>query len=85
LSELETEPGDEAPHGVEVPHDQLAGDTLRELIESFVNREGTDYGLRERSLEQKVADVMRQLENGEAVIVFDAQDESINILPSSER
>ena len=71
--------------GVEVPHDQLSPETLRQLIESYVNREGTDYGLRERTLEQKVADVLRQLENGEAVIVFDAEGESINIVPSSER
>ncbi len=71
--------------GVEVPHDQLNPDTLRELVESFVNREGTDYGLRERTLEQKVADVNRQLENGEAVIVFDAKDQSIQIVASTDR
>ena len=76
---------DRSEDGVVVPHDQLSPDTLRELIESFVNREGTDYGLRERTLEQKVTDVMRQLENGEAVIVFDAKDESIQIVGSSDR
>jgi uncharacterized protein YheU (UPF0270 family) len=68
--------------GVEVPHDQLSANALRELIESFVNREGTDYGLQERTLEQKVADVLRQLENGEAVIVFEPEDESISIRPT---
>lgn len=76
---------DHSEDGVEVSHDQLSPDALRSLIESYVNREGTDYGLRERTLEQKVADVIRQLENGEAVIVFDAQDESINIVASNER
>ena len=70
--------------GVAVPHDQLRPETLRDLIESFVNREGTDYGWSEKSLEQKVADVRRQLENGEAVIVFDEDDETINIVSSSE-
>ena len=77
-----SDPGED---GVEVPHGQIRAETLRELVESFVNREGTDYGLHERSLEQKVADVMRQLENGEAVIVFDAESESISIVPSSHR
>jgi uncharacterized protein YheU (UPF0270 family) len=71
-----------APTGVEVPHDQLPPETLRQLIESFVHREGTDYGLRESTLERKVADVMRQLDNGEAVIVFDPGDESINVVPA---
>jgi uncharacterized protein YheU (UPF0270 family) len=79
-------PGSEgAPHTepVEIPYEQLAADVLRSLVESFIHREGTDYGLRESTLEQKVADVMRQLENGEAVITFDAEDESVTIVPTS--
>ncbi|SUH86409.1 Uncharacterised protein family (UPF0270) [Salmonella enterica subsp. enterica serovar Typhimurium] len=40
-----------------IPWQGLAPDTLDNLIESFVLREGTDYGEHERSLEQKVADV----------------------------
>ena len=43
-------------------------------------REGTDYGEREVSLDQKVAHVLRQLERGEAHIVFDAVLESIDIV-----
>jgi len=76
---------DEVTEGVEIPHERLSAATLEQVIESFVNREGTDYGLRERSLEQKVRDVTRQLENGEAVIVFDPEDESLNIVPSTDR
>ncbi|WP_460549631.1 YheU family protein, partial [Geodermatophilus aquaeductus] len=44
-----------------IPWQDLAPETLDSLIESFVLREGTDYGEHERSLEQKVADVRRQL------------------------
>lgn len=76
---------DEIAAGVEIPHERLSAATLEQVIESFVNREGTDYGLRERSLEQKVRDVVQQLENGEAVIVFDPEDESLNIVPSADR
>ena len=68
---------------VEVPHTELAPETLRAVIESFVLREGTDYGERQVSLESKVADVMRQLERREAVIVFDPLTESIAILPAT--
>lgn len=50
-----------------IPWQELATDTLNSLIESFVLREGTDYGEHERSLEQKVEDVRRQLKNGEVV------------------
>ena len=68
----------DAPAFVEVPLDALGDAVLAALIESFVGREGTDYGLEERSLEEKVADVRRQLERGEARIVFDPQTESVN-------
>jgi len=70
------EPGDP----VEVPHTLLSPDALRGLIESFVLREGTDYGDREFTHEQKVAQVMAQLENGDARIVFDPETESVTLL-----
>ena len=63
-----------------VPHTELSPDLLRSVLESFVLREGTDYGEREVSLDSKVASVVRQLERGEAQIVFDPQSESIDIV-----
>jgi uncharacterized protein YheU (UPF0270 family) len=70
-----------------VPHTALAEELLRAVIESFVLREGTDYGEQEFSLDQKVAKVVRQLERGEAQIVFDPDTESVAIVvvPSSAR
>ena len=65
-----------------VPHTELAAATLRAVIESFVLREGTDYGERELSLERKVALVMRQLERGEAQILFDPDTQSVTIAPA---
>jgi uncharacterized protein YheU (UPF0270 family) len=70
----------EKPEPVVIPHDALSAEALRGVLESFVLREGTDYGERELSLEQKVAQVLRQLERGEAEIVFDAVLESIDIV-----
>lgn len=71
-----------APEGgpVEVPHAELAPQTLRAVIESFVLREGTDYGERDATFESKVADVRRQLERREAVIVYDPQSDSVDIV-----
>lgn len=66
---------------VVVPHAQLAPDLLRAVIESFVLREGTDYGEREFSLDQKVQRVVRQLERGEAQIMFDPDTDSVAIVP----
>lgn len=73
-----------APAGVVIPPEQLDAETLRGLVESFVNREGTDYGERERELEEKVEDVLAQLRSGEAVILFDPETESINLVPAAE-
>jgi uncharacterized protein YheU (UPF0270 family) len=70
----------EAPEPVVVPYSELAADLLHAVIESFVLREGTDYGEKEFSLEEKVARVMRQLKKGDAKIVFDPQSESVTIL-----
>lgn len=62
-----------------IPWQDLPPETLDNLIESFVLREGTDYGEQERSLAQKVADVKRQLQSGEAVLVWSELHETVNI------
>jgi uncharacterized protein YheU (UPF0270 family) len=67
---------------VEVPPELLADDVLRAVIESFVLREGTDYGARERTLAEKVENVRALLERGEARIVFDPASGSVTILPA---
>ena len=63
-----------------VPYTELSEDALRGVLESFVLREGTEYGERDVSLDQKVAQVTRQLQRGEAQIVFDPETESIDIV-----
>ena len=67
-----------------IPWQDLDPDTLYSLIESFVLREGTDYGEHERSLEQKVADVKHQLQTGEAVLVWSELHETVNIMPRTQ-
>ena len=66
--------------GIELSPEDLSPEALRGLIEEFVSREGTDYGHQDRSLESKVAAVLRQLESGEARIVFDLASESASIV-----
>ena len=65
------------PPPVEIPCDQLSADALRGVVESFVLREGTDYGDREVPFEAKVEQVLRQLRRGEAQILFDPSTESV--------
>jgi uncharacterized protein YheU (UPF0270 family) len=73
------DPDEERPPPVNVPHAELSADALRGVIESFVLREGTDYGHLDVAFETKIAQVLRQLERGEAGIIFDPLTESIDI------
>jgi uncharacterized protein YheU (UPF0270 family) len=70
-----------SPEFVWVPYAELSPELLRAVVESFVLREGTDYGEKELPLDDKVARMMAQLKRGEASIVFDPQTESVTILP----
>ena len=63
-----------------VPHTELSAEALTGVIESFVLREGTDYGERDVPFETKVMQVRRQLERREAQIMFDPNTESIDIV-----
>lgn len=63
-----------------VPHRELSAAALRGVLEAFVLREGTDYGEVEASFEEKVQQVLRQIERGEASIVFDAASETVGIV-----
>jgi uncharacterized protein YheU (UPF0270 family) len=65
---------------MEIPHQQLSPEALQTLVEEFVSRDGTDYGNVEISLEEKTAQVIRMLDKGDIVIVFDAATESCTIV-----
>jgi uncharacterized protein YheU (UPF0270 family) len=66
---------------VVVPIDRLSREALDGLAEEFVTRDGTDYGEREDTLDEKKNAVIRQLDRGEIVIVFDSESETANIVP----
>ncbi|WP_226668914.1 YheU family protein [Microbulbifer aggregans] len=63
-----------------IPHRQLDPATLQNLLEEYATRDGTDYGEREVSLEDKVASLRRQLESKHIVIWFEPGEESVNIV-----
>jgi len=70
----------ERPVAVAVPYTELSVEALRGVVESFVLREGTDYGEQDVSHETKIVEVMRQLQRGEAEIRFDPSDSSVTIV-----
>ncbi len=70
---------------MEIPFRELQAETLTAIIEEFISREGTDYGLHESSLEQKVMQVMRQLERGDVVVTFDPESQSCDLHAVADR
>ncbi len=69
---------------MEVPAANLAPETLRAIIESYIVREGTDYGEADYSLDNKVDQVKRQLERGEVLLMWDEVLESCNLITKAQ-
>jgi uncharacterized protein YheU (UPF0270 family) len=65
---------------IEIPLDHLSDELLNSVVEEYITREGTDYGLVEFSLEQKVAQVKKQLSAGHVIIVYDPVSESCTLI-----
>jgi len=72
--------GDQQEKGVEVPYEQINPDTLRKMIQEFVTRDGNDWGEAGGTIEDKVAQVMQQLRNRKAKVVFDLKSQTANIV-----
>ncbi len=69
---------------IKIPPDRLAPEVLQSLIESYITREGTDYGTIELSLEEKVQSLMPSIRSGEVVITFDQETESVSLMNQSD-
>lgn len=63
-----------------VPWRDIDAATLDNLIEEFVTRDGTDYGDREIATATKVEQVRRQLQRGDAAVVFDEVTETVSLM-----
>ena len=66
--------------GVEIPFEQINPDTLRNMIAEFVTREWADLGDSDYTLDDKITQVLKQLQDNRAKVVFDITSESWNIV-----
>lgn len=67
-----------------IPWQEIAPETLENLIKEFILREGTDYGLQETSLETKIKQVHQQLKSGSIAIVYSELHETVDIKSINE-
>lgn len=66
---------------IDVPLDRINPDTLRNLVEAFVTRDWSELSDAGYSLDDKVGQVFRQLQDNRARVVFDLTTGTCNIVP----
>lgn len=69
---------------VEIPVEALSSEALEGIIDSFILREGTDYGAQEASYMTRLDQVRRQIDKGEVKIVFDPNEESVTLMTRAQ-
>ena len=69
---------------VKIPLGELSSEALEGVIEEFVMREGTDYGHRDYTLDEKRTRVLRALQTGAAVITFEPDSGSTSIVMNED-
>ena len=62
-----------------IPWQELEPATLNNVLDSFILREGTDYGEKELSLEEKRERLLAQLKADKVVIVWSELHHSLDI------
>ena len=73
---------DSAEEGVEIPLERIDPEILLALLADFVSREWSELSGADFTLEQKIEQVLQQLESGQARILFDLTSGSWNIVPT---
>lgn len=68
-----------------VPPGSIPADTLDRMLADFATRDGTFIGDGpEPSLEEKVSALRSRLQKGELLLTFDAESESLSIVPKDQ-
>lgn len=67
-----------------VPFQRLETDVLQALLEDYSTRDGTDYGERELTTQEKVERLQRQLSAGDLQILYDADSEQWDLVPEAQ-
>ena len=65
---------------IEVPTSRLDAEVLESLLEEFASRDGTDYGARELTLEEKVGNLRSQLASAELQLLFHTESEQWDLV-----
>ncbi len=67
-----------------IPYSELDTATLNSLIQSFILREGTDYGDNEVSLDKKTEQILEQIYSKKIIIVYSELHETCDLVPANQ-
>lgn len=67
-----------------IPWQNIEENTLINIVDSFILREGTDYGATELSLEQKRQRLLSSIKQGSVIIVWSELHETIDLKNKGE-
>lgn len=69
---------------IQISAADLSSEALRGIIESFILREGTDYGSHEAIFETKFKQIKSQIDRGDVIIAFDPNTETVGLLTKTQ-
>ncbi len=67
-----------------IPCDSLESDTLVNILEDIVTRDGTDYGDYHVTLEQKCQQAIKMIQDKQAFLIFDTESETIKLIDKDQ-
>jgi uncharacterized protein YheU (UPF0270 family) len=69
---------------VKIPYNQLSPEALEGLITQFISRDGNDSGNVDAAFEKKLEGVKNRLKSGKALILYDPETQSCNIVSKDD-
>ena len=67
---------------MDIPYTEISEEALKAIIQEYITREGTEYGIKEYSFEQKIEQIKQQLLKGDIKINFDDETQTCNLIPN---
>jgi uncharacterized protein YheU (UPF0270 family) len=67
-----------------IPYKKLSEEALQSLIEDFVTRDGTDYGMVEMSMQEKSAYLLALLKKGDLLITYNDELQSCGLVTKEQ-
>ena len=66
---------------IEINHTLLSSDALNNLVIDHITQQSTEYMDTDLPIENRRNEIIKKLDNGEAVIVYCSKEETCHIIP----